>query len=265
MSRHKLDHPPIKQRPPFVHAHDREVVPNNNPTPLISSHISPGQVLHLQRWAGNQATQHYIAQLQRQPQTQTPTATVEFQHFLNSGTGVTNKQLGDIFAAGYMMNAVELQFMVNAAARRQYRNLTPRQWSGPEVVWVKSGDPLSGSSTWRAISQGPGTGADDPQPANVTQQGDTLAYYDSPGINLIGHIQTRPSRIHVVQNFTGWIEGSPVGGGSPTRLCPVAAWYSIVSLVNSNWSDRSAVPHYERLSYNQSGTGWRDTTTPPEY
>ena len=78
------------------------------------------------------------------------------------------------------------------------------------------------------------------------------------------HLGNRTSWLHVIQNFTGWIEGTPVSGGQAERLCEVAAWYSIVSIVDSNWDNPSGPPDWQRMGFNKTDTGWTDVNvTPP--
>jgi len=256
---------------------------------LLFAHINAGaplaqrrsdDILTLQRVIGNRATQAFVSRsrgekggsaalngrsIQRDGATPRANASgssgVRFSRFLAKGSGLTGKQLGPLSLALHEVNAVELQFAVDSAAHRNYRNLRPVQWSGPEAIWVKYGDPFA--QTWQVISKGPGTGSDNPKPEFIAVRPDAIAYYDSPGPFLLGHLSKRPSRIHVVQNFTGWIVGERRAGGGTERLCPVAAWYSVISLADYNWSDRTASPDYQRISPSGSGTGWRSTANPP--
>lgn len=101
--------------------------------------------------------------------------------------------------------------------------------------------------------------------ASEPSAADVAAYYDSPGPDVVALYSARPllSRIVAKQNFTGWIEGQPTSGGSVQRLCDVAAWYSVVSLINVS-DDPRAVPRWQRFTSNEVGTGWVDFSTHPE-
>lgn len=187
---------------------------------------------------------------------------VRFLNFVNSGNGRTNHPLGPTSQLLYMQNGVELQFEITPDVHTQYRDLRPRQWSGPEAVFKKQGGPPLGTP-WIRVLSGPGTGADDPMPQNILTTPGLIAYYDAPGPSLTPHFGNRTSWLHVIQNFTGWIEGTPIRGGSPERLCDVAGWYSIVSIVDPNWDVPGAVPQWQRMSYNATNTGWTDVRTTP--
>jgi hypothetical protein len=186
---------------------------------------------------------------------------VQFMRFLNEGTGITGRELGPTGLLTFMMNGVELQFTISEKARREYRNLRPVQWAGPEAIWVKYGNPISGA--WQTVSRSLGTGSDDPMPESVATRPDMIAYYDSPGPNLTGHLSLRPSRIHAVQNFTGWVVGEAVTGGGMQRLCEVAAWHSVICLGDSNWNDHQQPAIYSRIYPSGSGTGWTNASEPP--
>src|SRR5262245_20529558 len=98
---------------------------------------------------------------------------IRFSQFLNSGTGRTGRSLGEVTAGVYIMNGVELQFRVDSGIGSRYRNLRPKQWSGPESIWVKIGNPLTAQWSLRHRSQG--SGADDPEPQNILVTTDLVA------------------------------------------------------------------------------------------
>jgi len=111
---------------------------------------------------------------------------------------------------------------------------------------------------------GPGTGSDNPEPANIVNKGNMIAYWDSPGPNVASFLGANPSQIYVVQNFTGWIAGDSVHGGTRgERLCDVAAWHSVVNIANSSWGTSASVPTWQRVHGDRSGTGWVDPSKPP--
>jgi len=137
-----------------------------------------------------------------------------------------------------------------------------RVHTGSEAVQMN--DPLT--SPWRTIVRSPGMGWDNPVPESVVSRDNIIAYYDSPGINILLPDAMNPtSRLHSVQNFTGWVVGEPRSGGGVRQLCDVAAWYSVVSLVNPNFDNPDARPAWNRFYGNRSGTGWANTSTPPEF
>jgi len=147
---------------------------------------------------------------------------------------------------------------------KQYRNLEPVQWLGPEAAWIKYGNPLK--QPWRIARQAPGSDWDNPVPENIAISGDLIAYYDSPGPNLnptIPNIKRRPSLIKTLQNFTGWVVGKPISRGASQRLCELAAWFSVVTLADFNWAEPSSVPKWQRIGLNRSGTGWIDVNETP--
>ncbi|NJN36219.1 MAG: hypothetical protein HC794_03125 [Nitrospiraceae bacterium] len=221
----------------------------------------------MQRLIGNQATQRLMIRsgAGRQMLQRSPTG-VQFAQFLNEGTGMVGRQLGHVDVGTFMMNGVEFQFSVTEKAQHEYRQLRPRQWAGPEAVWVKYGNPLT--ARWEQVSRNNGRGRDDPEQESIVTRADRVAYFDSPGPNLTGHAAHRPpsSRIYVAQNFTGWIEGEPSRGGPAERLCDVVAWHSIVSLANMNWNNNSqdaGTANYQRIHPNVTRLGWTDVATPP--
>jgi hypothetical protein len=89
-----------------------------------------------------------------------------------------------------------------------------------------------------------------------------IAYYDNPGLpkQKIGMIRPNASWVWLVQNFTGWIEGEPLRGGAAERLCDVAPWWTIVSVLNFNWQDPKLPGDWQFTAHDSSGTGWRDTS-----
>jgi hypothetical protein len=130
-------------------------------------------------------------------------APVSLEAFLTTGKAVTGQELGRKSVAGHFMNGVEVRFALGSA-RSRYRDLRPRQYSGPEAVWIKRGHPLTGP--WINLRRSEGTGWDDPESESVTNEPGRIAYYDSPGPNLgpmVASREGRPSRVYVVQNFTG--------------------------------------------------------------
>ena len=187
---------------------------------------------------------------------------VSLEEFLTTGTALNGQRLGFKTVFTYWVNAVELRFALGAAPQ-QYRDLRPRQYSGTEAVWIKRGHPFE--TAWINISEGPGTGWDDPLPQSITRQPQRIAYFDSPGPNLgplVAARAGRPSWIYVVQNFTGWIEVVPTAGGSPQRISPVIPWYSIISVLDPNWAEAGAAPQYAEVSQTGAGRGWKPTTAP---
>ncbi len=242
----------------------------STPPPTVQREEVGEEEVEEQREVGIQQKQQLQApphdgtiQRQTRPRSSASSATgVRFLRFLNTGTGIVGHRLGEVDVLAYRMNGVELQFQIDPSALSQYRNLRPVQWLGPDVVYAKRGSPLT--SPWQTIRRASGNDWDNPESANVVRQGNIIAYYDSPGISLTGYMGTPTSRLHVIQNFTGWVVGDPISGGGVQRLCEVAAWYSVVSLVNPNFDDPNAPPAWHRFSGNSSGTGWRDTSTPPE-
>jgi hypothetical protein len=188
---------------------------------------------------------------------------VDFQKFLNTGEGLLKKSLGFSNAGMFVLNAVEIQFSVTRIARQNYKNLRPAQWSGPESIWLKKGSPLS--DKWENVHSGPGTGSDDPLADNILLADDVVAYYDAPGPNVTKYLNDRPSWIHVVQNFTGWVVGESVRGGQTENLCDAAAWHSVISVVDQNWAEKDKTPFWQKVLMTRSGTGWADIMHPPQF
>src|SRR5262249_11290359 len=144
--------------------------------------------------------------------------------------------LGAFDWAGKWLTGVELTFRISGnAVANQYKRLRAYQWSGPEAVWLKGG-----SGSWNSYRSSPGSGEDSPSPENQKTTTTEVTYYDCPGIEtkLFAELDKQGAqRIHLIQNFTGWVIGD-----SPTskdeRLCEVAAWHAVVSLSKdaNKWS-----------------------------
>lgn len=186
---------------------------------------------------------------------------VRFLRFLNQGSGQTQRTLGEVGSLTFIQNGVELQFELDASAHSTHRNLRPVQWAGTEAIWIRRNSPLDGP--WSLFRQNAGTGPDDPLAPNIVTTPALIAYYDSPGPNMAHYLTNKPSRVYVVQNFTGWIVGEPAQGGAPVQLCEVVAWHSILNLGDENWTERGGLPHWIRLSGSRSSLGWGDTSRPP--
>jgi hypothetical protein len=216
-------------------------------------------ILQLQRLAGNAA----IVAVQRQPRADAETgATTGVQpgRFSNSGTSQLGRTLGFHSSGPYFVNGIEIVFPLDPGARARYTGLRPRQWSGPEAVFSKTGQPLG--SPWQIMSRGNGSGPDDPQPESQRVDDHSVLYDDSPGPSVLGHVGH--TWIHAVQNFTGWVEGRPRSGGAVQRLTEVIAWYSVISVVNPDaGSDAGAgAGQYQPMGFTRSGTGWVPTDPP---
>jgi len=186
---------------------------------------------------------------------------VRFLRFLNQGTGLTQRALGEVGTFLFIQNGVELQFELEPSVHTTHRNLRPVQWSGTEAIWVRREHPLTGP--WTAVSQNQGAGPDDPLPQNILTTPTLIAYHDAPGPRMDRFLTHKPTRVYVVQNFTGWIVGEPLQGGQPQPLCPVVAWHSIISLLDSVWNEPGSIPHWDRVHGNVSALGWGDTSRPP--
>jgi hypothetical protein len=185
-----------------------------------------------------------------------------FSLFVNSGQGITGKQLGPIWVApSYLANGVELQFDIPSNVSQKYAEIKPVQWGGPEAIWVKYGHPLE--PQWIKHFQSRGCGYDGPEPENVVRNASTLSFYDNPGPNIFSFADRRPSRIKAMQNFTCWVTGRPIGGGAPEKISNVASWYSVVALIDRNWQSDASTPSWQRLAQNTSATGWVDTDKEP--
>jgi hypothetical protein len=185
---------------------------------------------------------------------------VAFQEFVNAGVGMSGNQLGETIVVTFHVNAVELHFTIRPPARAAFNNLRPVQWDGPSVIWVKHGHPATAPWVQHAFSLS--TGDDDPLPQCIIDTPDIIGFYDIPGPDTSKFLALRPSRIRATENFTAWIAGTPVLGGPEVRLCPVAAWFSIVDIIDDNWDNPNVLPSWRRWD-SSSALGWGTTATPP--
>jgi hypothetical protein len=183
-------------------------------------------------------------------------AGVSFYRFRNSGTAFNNQALGLRDGMGYWLNAVELTFRISdPTVSQRYRNLKPYQWSGPDSIWLQIG-----GGPWTVYQSTQGSGEDPPLDENAQTTLPTITYYDNPGMQP-GQFSAFDARgatgIHVVQNFTGWVVGYPVGGGGAEQLSETIAWYSRVSIAKreGKWS--------RDMSRSGASTGWFITTQTP--
>jgi hypothetical protein len=188
---------------------------------------------------------------------------VTLDSFLGAGTALNGQALGYQVVGTFHQYGVELRFTLGQGERR-FHDIKPRQYSGPEAKWIRHGPPLN-SAAFIPLLRDNGTGWDDPLDMSITRQPGRVAYRDTPGPE-IGAPATarggRPSRVHAVQNFTGWVEGIPSGGSTAQRISPVIAWFSIVSLVDENWEHPEQLAHYVQMASTQAGQGWRPTDPP---
>jgi hypothetical protein len=221
---------------------------------------SRAYLLGLQRTAGNAAT---VASIQRDPLDggAAPTGVVHPGRFVNSGTSALGRQLGFQGVGPFFLNGVEIVFDLDPGVRARYRDLRPRQWSGPEGVFFKTGVPLG--SPWHVASNGPGGGADDPMPQSQRVTDQAVIFDDSPGPPMIAH--AGHTWVHTVQNFTSWVEGVPLNGGSPQRLTEAMAWYSVISVVNPDAANTGAGSRgtYQSMGFTNTGPGWVPVAPPP--
>jgi hypothetical protein len=166
--------------------------------------------------------------------------------------------LGYFVQLGYYENGVQLTFRASAVAGG-YRNLTPRQWSGPEATYTRD-QVLTGS--WKTLLSDSGSGADDPLPQVQSVTPSEVTYYDAPGVSVMPILRADPNvrRVHAVQNFTGWVEGVPAGGGPAQRLSETLAWHSVVSVAQT--SADPAKPDFQQTGATNSGVGWVGTGPP---
>jgi hypothetical protein len=183
-------------------------------------------------------------------------ASVSFYRFSNSGKAFNGEDLGARDGGAYYLNAIELTFKVtDATVTQRYRNLKPYQWSGPDAIWLQRG-----TAAWTLYRSTQGGGADPPLDENWQTTMPTIAYYDNPGLQP-AQVQSLDSqgatRIHVVQNFTGWVVGYPVRGGDAEQLSETIGWYSRVSIAKNEgkWS--------RDLTRCGSTIGWFLTTQTP--
>ena len=192
-------------------------------------------------------------------------AVVHFHQLLtkSSEKGLTGHQLGGFPLLTFFVYGVELQFAVPESVRNGYQNLAAKQWSGTEAIWLKKGPVLGGK--WSQVHKSNGNGADDPDSSNVIRGKSIIAYYDSPGASTTRYFDRHPSQIYAVQNFTGWIEGEPISGGTAKHLCKVAAWYSAINIVDGNWGVSGKWPDWQFVSGTRANTGWENTDVPPPF
>ncbi|WP_309111405.1 hypothetical protein [Saccharothrix sp.] len=212
--------------------------------------------LRLQRMAGNSAVVASVQRQNRDAGSSSRGTGVGAGRFLNSGTSLLGRALGFRSSGPYYVNGVEIVFDLEPGARSRYSVLRPRQWSGPEAVYFKTGPPLG--SPWQTRSRGNGAGPDDPQPESQRVTDTAVVYDDSPGPSVLGHLGH--TWIHAVQNFTGWVEGKPRTGGDFRRLTEVVAWHSVISVVNPQAADGGTA--YQAMGFTTSGTGWVPTEPP---
>lgn len=206
-------------------------------------------VVYLQRLAGNAAV---AASIQRQaaPPGAGTKAGIQPGRFSNSGASLLGRSLGLQRVGPYFVNGIEIVFPLDPGARTRYRELRPRQWSGPEAVYVKSGPPLG--SPWQTRLRGPGSGPDDPLPQSQRVDNAAVIYDDSPGPSVLGYVGK--TWIHGIQNFTGWVEGRKSSGGPMERLTEVVAWHSVISIWNPDAATGGTA--YQANALTRSGTGW---------
>src|SRR5882757_885588 len=157
-------------------------------------------------------------------------AGITFRSLSTSGAGEFRRGLGPKVGLPHMVNAVELLFDVDGAIRSRYSAFVARQWLGPEAHWIKRGSPLF--SPWIKVTPPPTSNFDDsPDPGNVLDRGSDIVYYDNPGPNPFLALYAGATRIQVVQNFTGWIDGKAIATGASENLVGApAAWFSIVDI-----------------------------------
>lgn len=76
---------------------------------------------------------------------------------------------------------------------------------------------------------------------------------------------TESKPVKAVQNFTAYVVGKADTIALEERYCIVAAWHSVVSLVDRNWPDKAQMPKWDRTQdgANRSGMGWVDTSKSP--
>jgi hypothetical protein len=199
---------------------------------------------------------------------------VSFSILLNQGVGITGKQLGpEQISAGidwYLVNSVELQFVIDPSIYNYYTDLKPIQWAGPDIVWARFGDPFL--EQWQLMSQKYGSGADGPLQHTIYKGLAIIAYYDQPGPNITNSAFRRkigpdfpygnwPTRVFAIQNFTCWIVGSPITGGPAVRLCEVASWHSVTDFIGL--PILGPFPSWGPMPGNRTGVGWVDTNILP--
>ena len=187
-------------------------------------------------------------------------AEVDFTSFLNKGSGLFKRPLGDLDAASNFLNAVELQFSITSAARKKFKKMKVIQWSGPEAIWCKEGALLE--SPWKNYKSGLGSGDDSPEPENTLFTSDGVAMYDNPGMTLpLAMALKRYTAVYIVQNFTTWID---TDGGNGVRIGPTAGWHSMLLLANTAPSaEGTALPAWGRFR-GLSSLGWLDHRITPK-
>lgn len=185
-----------------------------------------------------------------------------FSQLAYSGVGMTKRTLGPSNVLGFFLNAVELQFAIDPTIRGNFSAFRARQTSGAEVHWVKRGSLLG--SPWLKVGSASG-GPDDPDPNNVADLVSTIAYFDSPGPTPGNSRYAGATRIQVVQNFTGWIEGKSAASGNFVSLTDSpASWFSVVDIANGNWDGSSGdQPSWTFTAATTAGAGSRDTANAP--
>jgi hypothetical protein len=177
--------------------------------------------------------------------------------FTNSGPS-TLGPLGYFTELGFYMNGVQLTFPAGAAAGA-YTNLTPRQWQGPEATYTC--DQYLGGP-WNTLLNDSGKGSDEILAKFQSVTASAVTYYDEPGPLAALYLADDPAlkRVHTVQNFTGWVEGVPMGGGPAQRISDILAWHSVMSL--GLGSDDAGKPSFQPYPPTGSGTGWVGTGPP---
>ena len=234
-------------------------------------------ILALQRTVGNAAVaaafarERYLAR--QQVDAGTAAAAATFKSFNTSGKAHNGMDLGAGVNVGpYWTNSVEMVFALGGTAAG-YTDLRLRQWSGPEAVWMRIGNPDAGMWIGRDVDEG--SGDDSQKEARFIKIDATEArLVDTPGVpfNYIfkklegesGKIG-RPTRVYQVANYTTWVEGKPRSGGSPRRITDqVFAWHTIVSLRDEKWSEDD--PGRSDFRYarpeTRAGTSWFSTDPP---
>lgn len=173
---------------------------------------------------------------------------------LNRGTGLLGHRLGFVQVLTYAMNGVEISFTLGPNVARRYRGLRPRQWAGPDAIYVQPNE----GAPWVKMSSSQGVGADDPERENWQKQPDLITFYDSPGPNLATIMTRYPNyrKVRTIQNFTSWVEGVDRRTRSLLRLNEVFAWHSVVDV------RRDTTGHISSGSENTLGRGWASINTP---
>jgi hypothetical protein len=153
------------------------------------------------------------------------------EDFKNTGIGLTKHELGPISSFGYYLNRTEIKFAFDFNSFPKLRSFRPVQWAGPESEWVKGGNPFT-AANWEKVSYDPqGKGSDVPLPENVFRSTNVVAFYDSPGPNLLAlnRLKAGLSRYVVKQNVTASVDGDP---GLQRHVCQDIAWHSVVHRIH---------------------------------